>query len=94
MSKTPENELDPVIATGWGLIFTPLCAVKSLTPEQAARIFTDKNPPGTMANEWRFTPELEGDGERWWSAFPEGHAHEYPTQCPDYEGRQHFLVNC
>lgn len=94
-NKPAEEDLADVVATGWGLLFTPLCARKTLTPEEAAAEFTRKDPPGTSLNQWVFTPELrEMQIEDWYKAFPDDHPHEYPTQCPDYENRQHFLVNC
>ena len=93
-TNPPEEELSDVVTMGWGLIYTPLCARKTLTPEEAAAAFTAKSPPGTMANQW-VVSELDDDQvDDWYAGFPDGHPHEYPTQCPDYEGRQHFLVNC
>jgi len=90
--------LDDVVATGWGLVYTPICALKSLTVEDAAAAFTRKSPPGTAANQWVYT-DLNGEAgtrsgvrENWIKAV-DG-ATEYPTQCPDHDDRHHFLVNC
>jgi hypothetical protein len=97
LSNEAVPPLDDVIAVGWGLVYTPLCAIKKLSMEEAAAEFTKANPPGTRWNQWVPT-ELEGVDarikENFYKTVPGGVTREYPLQCPDFEDRHHFLVNC
>lgn len=92
MSKVLDHD---VVATGWGLIITPLCAKKSFTLEKAAAIYSNMNPPGTSLNEWRAMSGLdEAEMAQWNKSLPDEVKGQYPVQCPDSEAHHHFLVNC
>lgn len=92
MSKVLEHD---VVAIGWGLIYTPLCAKKSLTLDEAAAIYTRDNPPGTSVNQWVANTSLDEDMvEIWNKTLPDEVKGQYPVQCPDSEAHHHFLVNC
>jgi hypothetical protein len=86
--------LPDVVAVGWGLIVTPLCAVKTLSLEDAAAAWTRIDPPGTMANQWVPAEMSEEQLATFWAKAPEGVERTYPLQCPDHADRHHFLVNC
>lgn len=83
--------LKDVIAIGFGLIYTPLCCSKSLTPDEAAESFTATDGPGTMAGRWVATA-VEDLPEGFWGKHTD---HTYPMVCNEFpETRYHMVVNC
>lgn len=88
-----EESLPDVLSLGFGLVTTPLCARKSLTPEEAAARYTEHNPPGTSLNQWVLTEEADLP-EGFWGDTPEAER-VYPLPCNEFpDQRQHLLVHC
>ena len=91
MSKVLDHD---VVAVGWGLVITPLCAKKSLTLEKAARLFDNRNPTG-ISSQWTAITGLDDEQmAQWNNGLPDEVKGQYPVQCPDSEAHHHFLVNC
>lgn len=77
---------DRLFFVGTGIIDRVVCAPKSWSPERIAEDVTRRDPPGTTVNRWEISdarprPDTPFDNTN--------HA-----QCPDCDGRMHWLLNC
>ena len=82
-AKAPADDTSVFFIGNPGLVTMAVCAPAAMTREQIAAEANSKNPAG-IAGGW-VVSELAGltdyDGP-------------YPVQCPDEDGRRHYMMHC
>ena len=82
-AKPPADDSSVFFIGEPGLVALAVCAPAALTREQIAAEVNTKNPTG-ISSPWAVTEAADladYDGP-------------YPVQCPDEDGRRHYMVHC